>query len=283
MTIDERARALIAAFEGEAAFHARNLTTGDEFAYRPERVMPTASTIKLLVLAELFRQAEVGALRLDDPLPMSPDDREGGSGILKDLAPDVLLSHRDHATLMVALSDNTSTAALVRVLGRQRILASAAEWGMADTSFGFREPGDGARAYAAAPPRDITRLLQLIADDAILSPAACAAMRDILVTQQFHDQLARFLPFNQYEREGPVHRGPVIVRSKSGFMTDTGGAVRVDAGIVETPAARWVICCMNEANPERSYSPDNPGAVLNGRLSKLVYDAWGATGGATGR
>src|SRR5205085_2881271 len=152
----------------------------------------------------------------------------------KDLSPTLVASVRDHATLMTALSDNTSTALLVRLLGRERIIQSAREWGMPDTHFPFKNESDmAARDYASSSPRDIVRLLTLIATDELLSPESCAAIRDILVTQQYHEQLARYLPFSQYEREGYQHRGPVIVRSKSGFMADQAGAVRVDAGIVE--------------------------------------------------
>src|SRR4051794_15273585 len=87
--VQAEARALIAAFDGEAAYLARNLTPGAELGCRPEAAMRTASTIKLLVLAELFRQAEDGTLALAASLPLLPEDRTYGSGILKDLAPDV--------------------------------------------------------------------------------------------------------------------------------------------------------------------------------------------------
>lgn len=273
--VEQAAERLIVGFDGEAAFLARNLTTGAEIGYRPEAVMPTASTIKLIVLAELYRQAEEGIVRLDDPLAIHPDDRTGGSGILKDLSPDLVATIRDHAILMTALSDNTSTAVLVRLLGLERILQSAREWGMADTTATFGS--SDIRAYATSTPRDIVRLLTLIAADAIISPAACAAMRDILVTQQYHDQIARYLPFNPYARSGYDHRGPVIVRSKSGFSGP--GGVRVDAGIVELPGdVCYVLCVMTEGSNDHLYQPDHDGATLNGRLSRLVFDAWSPPG-----
>jgi beta-lactamase class A len=269
--VEAAARELIAGFSGAAAWFARNLTTGAEVGYRPDAVMPTASTIKLLVLAELLRQAEAGAVRLDERVALAPEDRRGGSGILKDLDGGALLTVRDHAVLMVALSDNTSTQLLVRLLGRERILESARAWGLAHTSALFRAPDDApARDYGASTPRDITRLLELIARDELLSPAACAELRAILVTQQYHDQIGRYLPYNQYERDGATHPGPVVIMSKSGFMD----GVRVDAGIVTTPGASWVICLMNEESADRSYQPEQEGAVLNGRISRLVFDAW---------
>ena len=276
MNVNEQARALIDAFDGEVSFLARNLATGEEISYRPEQVMPTASTIKIIVLAELFRQVELGALDLDATVEILAEDRRGGSGILKDLSPGVIATVRDHATLMIALSDNTATALLVRLLGRERILQSAREWGMTDTSARFdRGTGGAARDYGASTPRDLVHLLGLIATDALISATACQAMRDILGTQQYHEQIARLLPFHQYAREGYVHNGAVVVRSKSGFMADESGAVRVDAGIVEIAAGpRWAIALMTEGNPDLRFHPEHPGMVLNGRISRLVYDAW---------
>jgi beta-lactamase class A len=267
---------LLAEFEGEAAFLARNLQTGEEIGYRPEAVMPTASTIKLLVLAELFRQVDAGLLALADPVTIEPGDRRGGSGILKDLSPSLVATVLDHATLMIALSDNTATMVLVRLLGRDRIEESGRAWGMTQTSPRFdRSENSTARDYAASTPRDLVTLLAAIAEDRIVSPAACAAMRDILVTQQYHEQIARYLPYNQYRREGYQHEGPLVVRSKSGFMADASGGVRVDAGIVEVrDRARWVICLMTEKSPDSSFSADHPGAIFNGHVSKRIYDRW---------
>lgn len=249
---------------------ALNLTTGQEIAYRPDRVMPTASTIKVLVLAELFRQVNAGLIGLETAVGMVESDRRGGSGILKDLSPTLSLPVRDYATMMIALSDNVATAVVVRLLGRERILESAGEWGLEHTTFGFESTigtsGDP-RDYAASTPRDITRLMELIATDAIVSPAACQQMRDILLTQQYHDQIGRYLPYSQYRRSG----GPVVVRSKSGFMQ----GIRVDAGIVELPDnVRYVLCLMTENSSDASFSAEHEGAVLNGRISRLIFDAW---------
>jgi beta-lactamase class A len=260
---------LAKSFDGEAAFFARNLTTGEEIGYRADRLMPAASTIKLIVLAELFRRVDLGEIDLDESVRMIPADRRGGSGILKDLSRSLVLPVRDHATLMIALSDNTATSVLVRLLGREQILASARGWGMAQTTFGFESSLDRSgdpRDYSASTPREIAALLESVATGSIISPAACAQMREILLTQQYHDQIGRYLPWSQYRREG----GPVVVRSKSGFMH----GIRVDAGIVDVPGKQYVICTMTEGSPDLSFSAEHPGAILNGRISRLIFDAW---------
>lgn len=269
---DVQAAALIAQFPGTAAFYAHNLTTGATLGHEPDTILPTASAIKLLVLAEFYCRVAAGELDPAQPLAIHPDDHSGGSGILKDLAPDLLLSARDHATLMTAISDNTATAVLVRLLGRDRILASAHAWGLTNTTATFHGSD---RTYGASTPRDLVHLLTLIATDQIGTPAACAAIRDTLVRQQFHDQLGRYLPYSPYNRQGGQHAGPLVIRSKSGYSNGLRGAVRTDAGLIDLDnGTHYAICTMNEGHPDRLFGPEHPGAVLNGQLSRLVYDAW---------
>lgn len=272
---EREAAELIAGFAGEAAFLAKHLGTGATIGHAPERVLPTASTIKLLVLAEFFGRVEAGDVALDESLAIEPEDRRSGSGILLDLSPDLRLSARDHAVLMTALSDNTSTAVLVRRLGRERILASGRAWGLTDTDAMFRGPT--IREYATSTPRDLVRLLELIGTDQLISPEGCAAIREVLLTQQHHDQIGRFLPYNQYAREGRTNTSPVVIRSKSGFTA----AVRTDAGLVDLPdGGRYAICVMADESRERHFRPDHDGAILNGMISRVVFEAWGAEVGS---
>src|SRR4029079_526911 len=80
------------------------------FYLNADAVYPTASTIKIAVLAELYRQNERAAsggagAKLTDFYTMDAKDAVGGGGVLEALTPGVTrLSNRDLATLVVALS-----------------------------------------------------------------------------------------------------------------------------------------------------------------------------------
>ena len=56
---------LLTRFGGTLGLAARHLRTGEELGLNADSVFPTASLIKLAVLAELYRQADERALRLD--------------------------------------------------------------------------------------------------------------------------------------------------------------------------------------------------------------------------
>lgn len=76
---------------------------------------PTASAIKLSVLYGLLKQAEAGTLQLDPLTPVKRADLVGRSGVLQHLGTPSL-SLRDHATLMLMVSDNSSTNIVINAV-----------------------------------------------------------------------------------------------------------------------------------------------------------------------
>lgn len=273
----EAIAAAVAHFSGEFGLHAKNLVTGAEVGYRTDAVMPTASVIKVCVLAELYRQAEAGLVDLGARRSITEADWYGGSGVLKEFGPGLAPTITDLARMMVIVSDNVATGMLVRLLGKGRINQTMREWGLEQTELVWRlELGADIRDYAVSTPRELSRLMELIATDAVLSPAACAAIRDHLQRQQYLDQIPRYLPYNPYARDLRQEQ-PVSVASKTGFYT----GVRVDAAIVSAPGASFVIATMNEGSRDPGFGPEHEGAVLNGRVARIIFDGWAGAPGET--
>src|SRR5690242_2878265 len=65
-----RVEKLIEASGAEVAVAMRTLDGRDEVLVDPDKKFHAASTMKVPVMIELFRQAEAGTLALDDPLPI---------------------------------------------------------------------------------------------------------------------------------------------------------------------------------------------------------------------
>jgi beta-lactamase class A len=130
--------------DGSVSYLVVDLTTGARTARRADEPFPTASAIKIGILYELFVQADEGRVALDDPKPMPEASRVGGSGILQRLKSPVL-SLRDHAMLMILLSDNSSTNVLIDTLGLAPINARVRQLG-ATTYQLRRRMMDGAAA-----------------------------------------------------------------------------------------------------------------------------------------
>ncbi len=264
--IDEALRA----FPGVLGMYAKNLTTGEEVGHRADAVMPTASTIKVGIMAELYRQAEAGAVDLAQRVTVQPSDWYGGTGVLKEFAPGLTPTIADLCRMMIVVSDNVATGILVRMLGKDRINQSFQDWGLTNTQLVWNlQLGGDIRQYAVSTPRELGRLMELIATDGFLSPSACAAMRDHLGRQQHLEQIPRFLPYNQYASElGRAQ--PVRVMNKIGNYM----GMRADVAIVTASGARFVLATMNEGHPDPHFHVDHPGNVLNGQVARIVFDAW---------
>jgi beta-lactamase class A len=257
-------------FSGEFGMFAKNLTTGDSVGFREDAVMPTASVIKVAILCELYRQADEGEIDLQQRREVTPEDWWGGSGVLKEFAPGIAPTVNDLARMMIVVSDNVATGMLVRLLGKERINQTMREWGMPHTELIWDlELGADIRRYAVSTSRELTRLMELIATDAVLTQDACAAIRDHLSRQQYLDQIPRYLPYNPYAKY-VGEPSEVTVANKTGFYV----GVRADAAIVTGAGVTFVIATMNEGSTDHSFSPDHEGLLLNAAVAKLVYETW---------
>jgi beta-lactamase class A len=123
---------IAASLDGVVGYIVTDLTTGERVAARLEReVFPTASAIKLSVLYELLKQSEAGTLALDNPTPISRAQLVGGSGIVQHLTT-ASLSLRDHAALMMMVSDNSSTNVVIQAVGMDKVNARMTALGLGD-------------------------------------------------------------------------------------------------------------------------------------------------------
>jgi beta-lactamase class A len=120
----ERLKARIEAVErgldGVLGVSVRDLKTGATFELRGHEVFPTASSIKVAILDELFLEAEEGKIDLAE-VTRPPLPRVRGGGVLMELGDRVSLTWRDLAVLMMGWSDNEATNLLIARLGMDAV------------------------------------------------------------------------------------------------------------------------------------------------------------------
>src|SRR4051812_35055547 len=78
--LDARLRAIIAASGAEVTVAYRRLDGRAEVLIEPDKSFHAASTMKVPVMIELFRQAAAGRLSLDDPLAIRNQFRSMADG-----------------------------------------------------------------------------------------------------------------------------------------------------------------------------------------------------------
>ena len=120
----EKLRARIEAvdrgLDGVLGASVRDLKGGMTLDVRPAEPFPQASSIKLAVLYELYRQAEEGRVDLGElTRPALP--RVRGGGVLQELGNQVSLTWRDVAVLMMGWSDNAATNVLIDRVGMDAV------------------------------------------------------------------------------------------------------------------------------------------------------------------
>ena len=101
-----------------------DLTDHHQYFLHADEVFPTASSIKIAVLAELYRQAQAGKLKLTDIYTVQASDLVQDSDIMNGLTPGVTkVTLRDVATMMIAVSDNAATNVLIDRVGMENVNA----------------------------------------------------------------------------------------------------------------------------------------------------------------
>lgn len=278
MTRDElmaRIEAVRATFSGALGVAAKQLATGEEIMVDAERSFPTASTFKVPVMAEVFRQAEAGAFRLDDRRRLEASDVVRGSGVLRALAPGCALTIHDLLTLMIIVSDNTATNMLIDLVGGPEPI-NALMRGLGLDSIVVRGKIDFTaiehdnRALAEAAPRDLMRLCEMIALEELLSPEASRQMLAIMRQQHYLNQFPRYLNYNPYGAE--LNDAPTFwIANKTGSLP----GMRADTGIIELAGGdRLVFCVMNEGSRETGFTQENEAELANAVIGVSVLEYW---------
>jgi beta-lactamase class A len=247
-TIERQAAAL----DGVAGVYVEDLATGAAIALRAEQVFPQASAIKLPILWELLARADEGAIDLDARARRPA--AEGMGGLLDAFSPELELSARDLAALMIAYSDNGATNALIDRLGMERVTARMASLGLGETKLRRKMlDGEGARAGRenVSTPRQMAALVsRLHGDGEGLSAAGRAEARRLLGIWSSD-------PF----RAG-IGEGAAAVFEKPGELP----GVRTSVALVELPGRAYAVAIATAA-----LADDVDGDAFVTRLSREIY------------
>lgn len=257
----------IAASGAQVGLYYRHLSRPDTLLHDPDVRMHAASTMKVPVMIQVFRDADAGLLALDDSVPVtnsfaslvdgspfsvSPTDdsdttlygRVGGQSTIRELV-----------ELMITVSSNLATNILIQRVGAERVTATMRALG-ADSIEVLRGVEDG-KAYEAGmsnttPARDLGIIAAAIAEGRAASPAACREMEAVMGRQQFGSAIPAGLPAG------------VTVAHKTGEIT----RIHHDFGIVTAgDGTRYVLALMVRGLESRDSS-----AVLMADLSRIVYE-----------
>ncbi len=123
----------VAAMPGVTGLSLLDIASGHTLSVNGDELFPTASSIKIHILAALLAQAERGEIDLSAPLAADPAQIVLGSGVLAYLEDAPTLTVGDLAILMVIVSDNTATNLCIDLAGIHRVNDLIRDFGLTRT------------------------------------------------------------------------------------------------------------------------------------------------------
>jgi len=252
----------------------RDLATGDSLTVGSDVRFHAASTMKIPVMIQLFRDRDAGLLSLDDSITVtntfhsivdsSPyqldvsDDSD--SSLYKRAGAGQRASIRELVELMETVSSNLATNLLIAKVDAKRANATAHALG-ADSILVLRGVEDG-KAYRAGlnnttTARDLGILLAAIANGTAASARSCRDMLAILGRQHFNEGIPAGLPAG------------TRIYHKTGWI---GQVVYHDAAFVEPPppgGGRGYVLVVLTGGIQK----DDDAHALARDVSKLVFEA----------
>lgn len=208
-----------------------DLIDGHKYLLHANDVYPQASSIKICVLAELYRQAQQGKLKLTDMYTVNAADLVQDSDIMGGLTPGVTqITLRDLATMMVAVSDNSATNVLIDRVGMENVNAFLSAQGLRDTRLrrkmmDLKAAGEGRENIST--PNEMAKLLQALYQGKILNKEMTDDFFKVLATHK-DSWIPRNLPDD------------LKIADKPGALE----GVRNDSGVIFVDKRPYILCVM---------------------------------------
>ena len=235
-----------------------------EMFIEPDKPFHAASTMKIPVMIELFRQVAAGQVSLDDQLTIRNEFRSIVDGSTYALSVDDdsdrevyaavgrTMTLRQLCELMITVSSNFATNLLIEKLGVEKIRATVTRLG-ADGMQVLRGVEDD-KAFQkglnnSTTARGLLILLERIANGKAVDPTSDAKMVEILKRQKFNEGIPAGVP-----------RG-IAVAHKTGNIT----RINHDAAIVYAPQPYVLVVLV------RGIEDEKKSAAVIAEISRALY------------
>lgn len=269
LSLESRINAEVYNFSGKIGLYANDFK-GNIIEINSDDKFETASTIKVFVLAELYKQIHEKKIVPNKILKYEKENFVVGSGILRDLDYGIEMTAKSIATLMIIISDNIATNILIDLLGIDNINNTCMDLGLKDTVLHNKIDFEKYSKLGTTTPRDYGKFFELLYKKELWSKDISEEMIEIFKKQHYNTILTRELPQYFLDSENTGDEELFSIASKSGSMN----ACRNDGGIVYTPYGGYVISFFTKDFVDNLYYNDHESYRFGGKVSRLMFDQY---------
>lgn len=252
---------LVKDFRGVAGVYVKSLKTGKTVSINADTLFPTASMVKIPILAGIMDKISRNELDYHQQLLFRDSLIYPGEDILGSFKDSQQVQLSKVIMLMLTTSDNTASLWLQQLAGTgTRINEILEQNGFTQTRVNSRTPGrEGQRTiygWGQTTPREMVLLMEKIYRAELISPSISSWM-------------LRLLGRNYWDEEGLSQVPPYI------FTASKNGAVnrsRSETILVMAPHGPYIFSVITKNQEDESWEPGNEGFVLARKLSRLLWN-----------
>lgn len=268
-TLTQELSAIAKTYSGKVGLYLHDLKTNQKVTLNADDRFFMASTYKIPMLIQLYRDHDAGLLSINDKITLTPDMTNSGYGILKSFSPGTVLSLKEIALLMITISDNIAAEIILNIVTPKRINDTLQRFGIKSMQVD-RSPrkllADLEKNRAAfyldkqdsATPRAMGQLLEKLIKCELTSEKSYQEIKSILNQQILNWRMPRkMLPLKGMRiahKTGTTHR---IVN---------------DVGFIQISGRPEIILCIFTYNEDES-TPQYVAEEMIGNLTQKVIES----------
>lgn len=251
--------AAVQGFKGDIGYYVEDLSTGKAILLNADTVFPTASIVKVPILAGIMDKIKRGELDYHQKLVYKDSLLYEGEDVLGSFKHGEKIELSKVMMLMLTLSDNTASLWLQSLAGGgtriNEIMDSA---GLVHTRVNSRTPGRedarGRYGWGQTTPREMARLFALIYRGQLLDEASSARMLKLLGRNHWDEEALVAIPAG------------VFTASKNGAVNRSRSEVLLVLG--KRP---YLFSIFTKNNEDQSWENHNEAWELTRKMSALVW------------
>lgn len=255
VVLEEKIKKQAETFGQETGIVIEDLSTGWKITVNANRLFPSASMVKVPIMASIFCARAEKILDLKQRLVLKNRHKALGSGVLKEYAQGTTLDIDDLIELMIIESDNTAANMLIEYLGFAPLNNYFKKMGLNNTNIARKMMDFKSRRYGLenfTSASDLAYLLEEIYNYKLINKRFSRRCLRILKKQKIRDRIPAKLPSR------------TVVAHKTGLEK----GVCHDAGIVFTPRGDFIICVLTRHH----YKISRPAKKFISNIALDVYN-----------